>query len=89
MLDKKGRERDRPFFLQVWDGNSSYTIDRIGRGTLYVEHLCFSPLRPYSAAKLMAYLPDTANGGGNETGGNDDSLMLFRFASKRSFTTFS
>jgi hypothetical protein len=41
-LDTKGRERERPFFLEAWNGDGSYTVDRIGRGTLHVEHLCIS-----------------------------------------------
>jgi hypothetical protein len=31
---KKGREGERQFFLEAWNGDSPYTIDRIGRGTV-------------------------------------------------------
>ena len=32
-LDRAGREGERAFCLEAWNGNSGFTIDRIGRGT--------------------------------------------------------
>ncbi len=34
-LDKPGREGDREFFLEGWNGTGSYTYDRISRGTTH------------------------------------------------------
>src|SRR5262249_34478682 len=67
-LDTKGHERERPFFLEAWNGDCSYTIDRIGRGTLYVEHLCISVFGGIQPARLQDYLRDAVNGGGADAG---------------------
>jgi Protein of unknown function (DUF3987) len=36
-LDRRGRERDRTFYLETWDGDSDFTFDRVGRGTVYAR----------------------------------------------------
>ncbi len=41
-LSKSGREGDREFYLEAWNGDGEHSYDRIGRGTLYVPHLCLS-----------------------------------------------
>jgi putative DNA primase/helicase len=43
-LDRAGREGERAFCLQAWNGDTDHTIDRIGRGTIYVEACCMSML---------------------------------------------
>jgi putative DNA primase/helicase len=67
-LDTKGRERDRPFFLEAWNGDGSYTIDRIGRGTLHVPHLCLSVLGGIQPSKLQDYIGDATIGGVEDDG---------------------
>lgn len=32
-LDQEGREQDRAFWLECWNGTGPYTSDRIGRAT--------------------------------------------------------
>jgi len=54
--DKEGREPDRAFHLEAWNGNGSYTTDRIGRGTVYTEHLCESIFGGIQPSKLIRYL---------------------------------
>lgn len=41
-LDAEGREEDRTFYMEAFNGTGSYGWDRIGRGTGYVPHLCLS-----------------------------------------------
>ncbi len=41
-LCKSGREEDRTFYLQGWNGDSKYTFDRIGRGKIVIKNLCLS-----------------------------------------------
>ena len=36
-LERQGRESERAFYLECWNGDSSFTIDRIGRGSVHVE----------------------------------------------------
>jgi putative DNA primase/helicase len=43
-LDKHGRESDRAFYLECWNGDGGFTYDRIGRGTLHIDAACLSIL---------------------------------------------
>ncbi len=54
--DKEGRETDRAFFLEAWNGYGSFTTDRIGRGTIDTDNLCVSILGGIQPAKLLSYL---------------------------------
>ncbi|MGM0653577.1 MAG: DUF3987 domain-containing protein, partial [Bacillota bacterium] len=54
--DKEGRETDRAFYLEAWNGFGSITSDRIGRGTVHVDNLCISILGGIQPAKLLGYL---------------------------------
>ena len=40
--EKEGREGDRGFYLEGWNGLGSHAIDRIGRGSLFVRTLNLS-----------------------------------------------
>jgi putative DNA primase/helicase len=73
-LDKPGREGDREFWLEAWDGSGSYTYDRIGRGTIHVPSLCMSVVGCFQPGKLTAYR-DAALGGG---AGDDGLLQRFQ-----------
>jgi hypothetical protein len=35
-------QSQRAFYLEAWSGDSGFTIDRIGRGTIHVEDCCIS-----------------------------------------------
>lgn len=54
--EKPGRESDRAFFLEAWDGTGSHTTDRIGRGTTFTENLCLSLFGGIQPSKLTLYL---------------------------------
>lgn len=54
--DKDGREPDRAFFLEAWNGSGAITSDRIGRGTVHVDNACVSLLGGIQPAKLLGYL---------------------------------
>jgi hypothetical protein len=64
--EKEGREPDRAFYLESWNGYGSYTVDRIGRGTLYVDNLCISILGSTQPDKLLGYLNKNIQGLGND-----------------------
>jgi len=55
-LDKQGREGDRAFYLEAWNGTNSFTYDRIGRGTVRVEAACVSILGGIQPGPLSAYV---------------------------------
>jgi hypothetical protein len=35
-LGKQGRESERGFYLQTWNGDGGFTVDRIGHGSIHV-----------------------------------------------------
>ena len=63
-LEQRGRERERAFFLETWDGDGDFTFDRVGRGTVYTSHLCLSVFGGLQPARLRQYLADAVTGGG-------------------------
>ncbi len=67
-LDRDGREQDRTFFLETWNGKGGYTYDRIGRGTLRIESLTVSILGGIQPARIQPYVRDALAGAGNDDG---------------------
>jgi hypothetical protein len=57
-LDKAGRESDRAFYLEAWNGNGSHEVDRIGRGSVHVPALCVSILGGIQPGPLTKYVGD-------------------------------
>ena len=67
-LDKYGREGDRAFYLESWNGSGEFTVDRIGRGTLHIPALCLSVLGGIQPGPLAAYIYQAAHGGYGDDG---------------------
>jgi putative DNA primase/helicase len=67
-LDRPGREGERGFFLQAWNGDSGFTIDRIGRGSIHVPAVCVSLLGCIQPARLRWYLSQALDGGPSDDG---------------------
>ncbi len=66
-LDRAGREGERAFCLQAWNGDTGHTIDRIGRGTIHVEACCMSMLGGIQPGRLRSYLAEAlADGPSND-----------------------
>jgi hypothetical protein len=61
-LGRLGREGERAFFLQAWNGDSGFTVDRIGRGSIYVPAVCVSLLGNIQPARLRSYLSEANDG---------------------------
>lgn len=60
-LDKDGNENARAFYLESWNGDGRYVYDRIGRGTIEIEHACVSILggiQPGPLTDYMRFAPD-------------------------------
>lgn len=62
-LDKEGREGDRGFWLECWNGQGPYTCDRIGRGTVRIEAPAVSILGGIQPGKLGEYVRGAVKGG--------------------------
>jgi putative DNA primase/helicase len=67
-LDRAGREGERAFSLQASNGDTGHTIDRIGRGTTYVEACCMSMLGGIQPVRLRSYLVDALEDGSSNDG---------------------
>jgi putative DNA primase/helicase len=67
-LDRPGREGERAFFLQAWNGDTGHTIDRIGRGSIHVEACCISMLGGIQPGRLRSYLGDALKDGPSNDG---------------------
>ncbi len=62
-FERTGREGDREFYLEAWNGDGSYTVDRIARGTVHIEALCLSLVGSIQPGKLNAYVREAVGGG--------------------------
>lgn len=72
-LERMGREGDREFFLEAWNGKGSYDVDRITRGTIHIPALCLSILGGIPPSKIESYVESAVSGGA----GNDGLLQRF------------
>ena len=71
--EKEGREGDRAFFLEGWNGNQSFDSDRIGRGHIAVPNLCVSIFGGIQPDKLIGYLEQAT-----QALANDGMLQRFQ-----------
>jgi len=42
MLQRQDKTGDRQFYLQAYNGNTSFTVDRVTRDSIHIKHLCLS-----------------------------------------------
>jgi phage/plasmid primase-like uncharacterized protein len=54
--EKEGKEGDKAFYLEGWNGTASFNIDRIGRGSLHIKNLCISVFGGIQPELLERYL---------------------------------
>jgi len=64
--EREGREGERAFFLEAWNGNQSFDTDRIGRGHISIPNLCVSIFGGIQPDKLTAYLEQAAHALAND-----------------------
>ena len=55
-------QEERTYYLQGWNGNGSYTDDKIGRGLTECKQICISILGGIQPDKLRRYLYQAMNG---------------------------
>lgn len=67
-LEKSGRESDRQFYLESFNGDGTFTSDRIGRGTIDVEALCTSILGGIQPDRISSYFSETVKNGSGDDG---------------------
>lgn len=54
-LEKDKNKTDKAFFLEAWNGNSPYLVDRIQRGSMRVSNLCLSIIGTIQPTTLSNY----------------------------------
>jgi len=67
-LDQRGRENDRTFYLESWNGNIVVNVDRVGRGSLRIEGLAITIIGGIQPGKLEAYVRGAVQGGMSDDG---------------------
>ena len=75
-MDRQGQEGARAFYLQAYDGNQGYTVDRIIRGTHYIPRVCLAMLGGIQPGKVQSYVREAVAGGV----GDDGLLQRFGLA---------
>ncbi|WP_309720273.1 DUF3987 domain-containing protein [Armatimonas sp.] len=61
-LERQGRESDRAFFLEAWNGTGSFVYDRIGRGTVFLPAMCVSLFGTIQPGPLASFLRHAVTG---------------------------
>jgi hypothetical protein len=60
--DREDKADERAYFLEGWNGNSSFTDFKIGRGLTYAKNICMSLLGGIQPDKLNRYLYQALQG---------------------------
>jgi hypothetical protein len=68
-LSKEENQEERSIYLECYDGDVSKTVDRIGRGTMYIEHCTLSVIGGIQPSKLETLVRTATNGT------NDDGML--------------
>lgn len=66
MLERNGHEQDRAFYLEAWNGEGSFTFDRIGRGKTHIKNLTVSVLGTIQPSMIEPYLRASLDGLGDD-----------------------
>jgi len=75
-MDKAGREGEKQFHLEAWNGIGSFTFDRIGRGTVYIPNMCVGVFGGIQPSVIQKYI----TGALEEGEGSDGFLQRFQLA---------
>jgi len=68
-LDREDQAEARGFYLTGWNGDSSYTFDRIGRGlNLHIPAVCLSLLGSTQPGRIAEYIRHAVKGGAGDDG---------------------
>ena len=65
-LENESNQQARSFYLEGFNGLGSFQVDRIGRGSVFVDTHCLSVIGGIQPDKLEYYLSKTMKGLGND-----------------------
>lgn len=75
--EREGREGDRAFYLEGWNGLGSFAVDRIGRGSLLVRTLNLSVFGSIQPELLGRYLASVLTSSDNDGRVQRFQLLVF------------
>ena len=75
--EAEGAEGDKAFYLEGWNGTGSFSIDRIGRGSLHIKNLCLSVFGGIQPELLERYLATISNSLDNDGRIQRFQVMVF------------
>jgi putative DNA primase/helicase len=67
-IDSEQRPNDRAFYLEGFNGTGSYRYDRIGRGTVDIDHMIISLLGTIQPGRYAAYIAQAIKQGHGDDG---------------------
>jgi len=73
-LDTPGQEAARGFYLSGWGGNTSYTFDRVTRGTITLNRFLLSVFGGFQPDRIKTYVRSAQSGNSK----NDGLLQRFQ-----------
>ncbi len=65
-LERKEYQSDRSFYLTAFNGNKSYTYDRIGRGTIFIPNATVSIIGGIQPARIIPIIQAMHHGTNND-----------------------
>ncbi len=65
-LARKEYQSDRSFYLTAFNGNKSYTYDRIGRGTIFIPNATVSIIGGIQPSRILPFIRNVLYGKGND-----------------------
>jgi hypothetical protein len=77
-IEKPGRDNDKSFLLQAWNGLLTSYIDRIGRGSLKIDKTCLSILGTIQPAVLDNYIKNYSKDQKGDIEGTDGFISRFQ-----------
>ena len=75
-LDREDRSHERPFYLEAFNGDGRFTVDRIGRGTVDIESVTLSIIGTIQPGRLAAYVASALS----MDSGDDGFIQRFQLA---------
>jgi putative DNA primase/helicase len=76
-FERDGREGDRAFYLEAWNGNAPFRYDRIGRGTVDIEAACVSMLGTIQPGVLTRHVSEQIKGAFNDGLAQRFQMMVY------------